>query len=115
MSNSNSLTFYWILLILSLGSCRLPAQTNNNITHTAYIRKLNDGDSIIIKLFQERKYMVHDPTSIFESDKFYIDSTILKAHSEKGFIKFENIQTIPNRGYPFVRGGIELLSDSLKI
>lgn len=60
--------------------------------------------------------MAHDPVSLLKQNQYYIDSMIFIIPRGYGkYVGFENIQTIPEGGYPFIKGGITFNSDSLMI
>ena|SRR5579859_1365109 len=108
-----------LLLILLVGiiliafSCSSRSQDGPRNFDTAYAEHFND--SFMITVFGKRSLMVHDPVSLFKKDNYYIDSTMFIIPGKTGFFKPNQISKIPRGDYPFVKGGITITDDSVKV
>jgi hypothetical protein len=113
----NSIRYLGVFLILlvSLNACRIDSDDGRRNLNAAYLSKLGNSDSVKIKVFTKAGYMVHDPISAL-FPKYYIDSMIfIVPDIVQKNIPFQDVQTIPRGGYPFIKGGIKFNKDSVMI
>jgi len=97
-----------VMLVLFL-SCSSPAQNKD----TAYVEKYKD--SLFITVIKKKRLMAHDPVALLKPNRYYLDSAVFTVPNKIGFIKFEDVQMLQKGSYPFIKGGINMSSDSVRI
>jgi hypothetical protein len=108
--------FVLIAIVMFTISCKSNVQSATRRLDTAFIQKMNNQDSLIIMVYEKRKYMVHDLVSLLKPDRYYIDSMLLFVPDRhENFVKFNEVKLAGAGHYPFVKGGISFSSDSVKI
>jgi hypothetical protein len=106
-------SIFLFIIALFAFCCNSQSQDGTRNFDRAYVEHYND--STMITIFGKRSLMVHDPVSLFKKDKYYVDSVMLIVPGKTGFFKPNEISMIPRGGYPFVKGGIFITDDSVKV
>jgi hypothetical protein len=113
--NKNSYAHILGLLGLFLFLQCSSGQVSHGNFDTAYLKKYDGGDSLMLTVMGGKSLMVHDINSLFKPTQYYVDSGIFIVPRRMGFILPNEITTVPEGDYPFVKGGIRIGGDSVKI
>ena len=107
--------FVSVTFIVFAISCKSDAQSDTRRFDTAFVQKMSNRDSLLIKVYIKAKLMVHDPVSLLKPHYYTDTMFLIVPDRHENFVKFDEVQIFEPNHYPFVKGGITFGSDSVKI